>query len=348
MPNPDVKQTEELAFGGFWIRLLAYMIDLFVIGLVIWLAGFTIEGLGQLSARSIWRRDLIFTYSLADFCQVLACCAYFTIMTFMTGATIGKTLLHLKVISQNGEKLKLLQVIYRETIGRYISAFLFLGYIIAGTDSRKRGFHDMLSDTYVVQTDRMPVKKKASAKRQKTAKTPSAGAGRTMPARTAAPGQPFGPMPYPRQQNPVPYSVPQGPSQYQAPQGPAQYPLQQQSAPPYSMQQAAMPYASWQQAPLFPQMYGMQPQRPAGFEQTAPAYGMPAQYQGTYSSGQMYPGGVYTQPGGYQPGQNMYGGMNGPAGAGQAQPPEAGQPAAAPARQEQKETEGKDYGSQGL
>jgi hypothetical protein len=42
-------------------------------------------------------------------------------------------------------------VIYRETIGKYLSAvFLYLGYIMAGIDREKRAFHDMLADTRVV------------------------------------------------------------------------------------------------------------------------------------------------------------------------------------------------------
>jgi uncharacterized RDD family membrane protein YckC len=72
-------------------------------------------------------------------------------MTYFCGATLGKKLLNLKVCKANDEKLSLFTVVYRESIGRYLSGLiLFIGYILILVDSRKRGLHDILSDTLVV------------------------------------------------------------------------------------------------------------------------------------------------------------------------------------------------------
>ena len=72
-------------------------------------------------------------------------------MTYFCGATLGKKALKIKVIKQNREKLSLVDVIYRESIGRYLSGLIiFIGYIMIAVDSKKRGLHDILCDTFVI------------------------------------------------------------------------------------------------------------------------------------------------------------------------------------------------------
>lgn len=78
--------------------------------------------------------------------------AYFIAFTYLSGATLGKRLFHLKVIDKGGEKLTFLNVIYRETIGRFLSGLLCLGYLLIAVDTEKRGLHDVLCDTRVIYT----------------------------------------------------------------------------------------------------------------------------------------------------------------------------------------------------
>ena len=60
--------------------------------------------------------------------------------------------MNLRLVKGDGNpKLTFLNVVYRETIGRFLSWFLAgVGYIMAGIDREKRGLHDMLCDTRVV------------------------------------------------------------------------------------------------------------------------------------------------------------------------------------------------------
>ena len=60
--------------------------------------------------------------------------------------------MNLRVVSKNPEeKLPLFNVVYRETVGRFLCSLpVNIGYIVAGIDSEKRGFHDLLCDTRVV------------------------------------------------------------------------------------------------------------------------------------------------------------------------------------------------------
>ena len=76
--------------------------------------------------------------------------AYFVLLTGFTGMTAGKRLFRIKVMDRAGARAGWWSVIYRETIGRYLSSLLGIGYIVLAFDRRHRGFHDMLADTRVV------------------------------------------------------------------------------------------------------------------------------------------------------------------------------------------------------
>ena len=71
-------------------------------------------------------------------------------MTYFTGSTLGKKCLRLQVVSSEKENLSFWDVLYRETIGRYLSSLLGVGYLMMLLDREKRGLHDRLADTRVV------------------------------------------------------------------------------------------------------------------------------------------------------------------------------------------------------
>ncbi|KPU43079.1 RDD family protein [Oxobacter pfennigii] len=76
------------------------------------------------------------------------------IFTYIWGATIGKLLFGVRVISRNSGKLVLGQVIIRE-FSKYISgAFLNFGYITIIFSRRKRSWHDMVACTVVTSGGR--------------------------------------------------------------------------------------------------------------------------------------------------------------------------------------------------
>lgn len=139
-------------YAGFWIRLFAYFVDTVVIGLpllivrlILWLVTLELEG-------TAFTKHLLFQYNIADIILYLIHSSYFIACTYLTGTTVGKRLLNLKVVSTDEEeKLELIHVIYRETIGRFLNGiFCNIGYILVGLDKEKRGIHDILCDTRVV------------------------------------------------------------------------------------------------------------------------------------------------------------------------------------------------------
>ena len=61
-------------------------------------------------------------------------------------------------MSADGGKLSLIDVIYRETVGKFLSGvILSIGFIMAGIDKEKRALHDMLCDTRVIYAKQVKI-----------------------------------------------------------------------------------------------------------------------------------------------------------------------------------------------
>ena len=69
---------------------------------------------------------VLFSYTIKDIYLYLGGVLYYILLTYYTGTTLGKKLMNLRVVAETGEKLTLFNVIYRETIGRFLCS-LFLG-----------------------------------------------------------------------------------------------------------------------------------------------------------------------------------------------------------------------------
>ncbi|MEA4912306.1 MAG: RDD family protein [Oscillospiraceae bacterium] len=133
---------------GFIRRLFAFMIDLLVLllpRLLFWAVGiaFTVSG-------SALGDAIFFRFSALDILWYLAMTAYFVVMTKCCGATLGKRVLRIKVVRSDGGAPDWWSVLYRETVGRYLTSLLCIGYLVMMGDRQHRGFHDMLADTRVV------------------------------------------------------------------------------------------------------------------------------------------------------------------------------------------------------
>ena len=137
-------------YAGFWIRFVARVIDSLIIGVaelaVTALVGLAIKSRGPAISRHIGIAALIplaFTIGLA----VL----YETGFLVRSGATPGKMLLNLKVITANGGPIS-----WGRALARYLcywldSLTLLIGYIIAAFDSEKRALHDHICGTRVIR-----------------------------------------------------------------------------------------------------------------------------------------------------------------------------------------------------
>lgn len=139
---------ENRAYGGFFIRVIAFAID----SVLAFMAAGIIKGPFSLAASlglDFLKANFIFHYSFVDVVGYLGVVAYFVLLTYYTHSTVGKMLFGLEVVSKDGE-WTFLNVIYRETIGRFLSSLGNIGYLAVLVQKEKQGFHDMLCNTYVV------------------------------------------------------------------------------------------------------------------------------------------------------------------------------------------------------
>ncbi len=144
-PPGETKLTKYRA-AGFWIRLLAFLIDLLVItGLnaIIW--DNLLPNVTQISfLYQVLHNNMLFLG--------LTGAAYFILMTRYFQQTLGKMIVGIKVIQHSGEPLSWITVIFRELVARSLSQImgLNLGYMVCWFNVEKRCAHDFLSDTWVV------------------------------------------------------------------------------------------------------------------------------------------------------------------------------------------------------
>ena len=118
-----------MSYSGFWIRFVAFMIDLFIISVLT--AVVLITPLAFLGPFVILIYELLFIVSRRP--------------------TTGKMIMRIIVVNADGNVPSAGRLFLREFIGKFISAIaLMLGFFWIGLDSRKRGWHDYIGGTYVV------------------------------------------------------------------------------------------------------------------------------------------------------------------------------------------------------
>jgi uncharacterized RDD family membrane protein YckC len=131
------QSAEDAPKGGFWMRVLAYIID----GLIIALPSIAL-GSVVLHADKPGQAGINFLIELTYF-------VYFW-SSYGKGQTIGMQLLHMKVVKTDGSLLSVTGALLR-FVGLIIASIPFcLGLIWVGIDAKKQGWHDKIAGSYVV------------------------------------------------------------------------------------------------------------------------------------------------------------------------------------------------------
>lgn len=148
-------ETEVFAgtvYAGFWVRLAAYLLDLVLVGVIHLGVRLTLAlSFTVFQGENLLDLTFLFQYSIKDALLYAAGAAYFILCTYFLGTTAGKRAFNLRVISADGERPSFFDVLYRETVGRFLAGFVLgIGYIMAGFTREKKGLHDILADTRVV------------------------------------------------------------------------------------------------------------------------------------------------------------------------------------------------------
>jgi uncharacterized RDD family membrane protein YckC len=123
-------------YGGFWIRLLAWLIDMAIVyGVLLPFAIFSVfalHGMGLFGVCAGW--------------------LYFSLMESSSKqATLGKMICDLRVTDLNGQRVS-----FGRATGRYFAKWLSglilgIGYIMIAFTQRNQGLHDLLAGTLVMK-----------------------------------------------------------------------------------------------------------------------------------------------------------------------------------------------------
>lgn len=151
-------RNEDVTYAGFWVRLAAYVIDSVIVLVGLLFVRLCLSGIFSLLEGTVLGGNILFDYTLKDIVLYGFQVMYFILFLYCTGTTPGKRVLNLRVVSADEKKLAFTDVLYRETVGRFLCGLsIGIGYIIAGVDREKRGIHDMLCDTRVIYARRVKV-----------------------------------------------------------------------------------------------------------------------------------------------------------------------------------------------
>lgn len=151
--------NQEVQYAGFWVRLAAYIIDSVIVFAGLLIVRLILAGVMSALKGTVLGGNILFHYNLKDIVLYLCEVCYFILFTYYTGTTIGKKAMNLRVVCAGDEKKTgLLTVVYRETVGRFLSGIvLCIGYLMIGIDREKRGLHDILCDTRVIYAKKIKV-----------------------------------------------------------------------------------------------------------------------------------------------------------------------------------------------
>jgi uncharacterized RDD family membrane protein YckC len=133
-----------ITYAGFWIRAVAFIIDLLIAGAT---AG--------IISRILFGNYYMYDHSGNDpgpgAVSLIVNWIYFAWQESSTRqATIGKLAVGIKVCTENGERLT-----FANATGRYFAKILsaivlLIGFVMIAFDSKRQGLHDKLAKTFVI------------------------------------------------------------------------------------------------------------------------------------------------------------------------------------------------------
>jgi uncharacterized RDD family membrane protein YckC len=144
-------------YGGFWIRFVAFVIDGIIVRLITIPFGLVLGAMGII--HHIDRLDRVERPEdvLPLVGAALALAPIFIAINWLYEAlltssawqaTLGKKLLSLRVTDEAGNRISFARATGRH-FAKYLSTFLFIGFIMAAFTDRKRALHDILAGTLV-------------------------------------------------------------------------------------------------------------------------------------------------------------------------------------------------------
>jgi uncharacterized RDD family membrane protein YckC len=132
----ETPATAEPRYAGFWIRVLATILDSIIVALPLSIIFLALGDEGSASSQGL---------------QTLILALYTIVLWVQWGRTIGGRILGLRLVRVDGEPIT-----YGTAVVRYLMLIvsyiaLLIGVIWVGFDKRKQGWMDKAAGTYVIR-----------------------------------------------------------------------------------------------------------------------------------------------------------------------------------------------------
>lgn len=156
-PYPVAAPVAGVGFGGFWIRVVAAIIDHILVRVVVFPVG-ALFGLGGLAgiAGGFGHGGLLLHLLGGGVVFLLVVAGSWLYEAFMLSssyqATLGKMIFGMKVTDLYGNRISFARATGRHFAKILSGMILCIGFIMVGFTERKQGLHDMLAGTLVRRT----------------------------------------------------------------------------------------------------------------------------------------------------------------------------------------------------
>jgi uncharacterized RDD family membrane protein YckC len=154
----------QVTYAGFWLRVLAYFIDMIVLGIFavpILIGGAMLLGIGGMLENIPHNQDPFMNglppafVLFVMFCGGLSLFGTWLYFAFLESSewqgTLGKKVLGLIVTDMAGHKVTFWRATARY-FAKYVTHFtFFIGYIMAGFTEKRQALHDMIASCLVLR-----------------------------------------------------------------------------------------------------------------------------------------------------------------------------------------------------
>lgn len=171
--NVATYDTEpEPHYAGFWIRVVAYIIDAIILGAIYWaIVQFTtldeelrpfMNGLIPIDqidlAIAMAEQQGITVFNRAMFQEAAATSVisgaitvlYFVLLHWLLQATLGKLVVGIRLTTTSGDNIGFFRSLWRYLMTFVSAAIVMIGYLLVAFTPQKTALHDLLAGTRVV------------------------------------------------------------------------------------------------------------------------------------------------------------------------------------------------------
>jgi len=141
---------KNVRYAGFWIRILAGIVDLIVLSLLyscfIGIATF----MGIVATEHLQAMVIIGVFSVS-FSFVLDLLYFSIFLSSSWQATIGMRLFGLKITGYDYKRISFGLALIRELCTILSAMILYIGFLMIAFTKKKQGLHDLIANTYVIR-----------------------------------------------------------------------------------------------------------------------------------------------------------------------------------------------------